>query len=325
MRLLPIVLCATAAVPGTASAASVVVVERPGERIETQDGRLLAHGRRPSVSPGGRWVTFVRTVDPGPNATVELRVIRSAGGPSVRLLGRESQTIPVSWSPDATRLAIGGTRGLRVASAPLGPAMRWTVRTRLATADAAFDSVTPTFSPTGRTIAYVAGYFDTSDLKVVPVGPGRLRTVSRVGDNASGVAWTDAGLTYGAYSGDRYDCCTRQEVVLLRPAGPMAFTAPRPQSPVAALPGARVLIATGDDDGEVVSEPQPVTPAVIDLRTGAATPLVSPFPLRRVVGASLDGHGALVLDRARRALLLPLDGGEPTVLAENAVDVAWSG
>ena len=74
--------------------------------VDGSDAVDLGPGHRPTWSPDGRWVAFMRTEDDGHDFTAaDLYAARADGSSLVRLTDASGLEMNPSWSPDGTRIA----------------------------------------------------------------------------------------------------------------------------------------------------------------------------------------------------------------------------
>jgi hypothetical protein len=196
------------AVPAAPSHAALVYQASGRRVIAAQDdgseARVLAHGVRPTVSPNGRWVTYVssdqRRVMLMPFAGGQRRVIAS---------GRHNYNVAdgvasTSWSHDSKLVATTEV-GWRLVVRDVTTGVS---RTRKVFDNAA-NLGAPSFSPSGRRVAYsqfldVSGYIGW----VTTRGPRRSATLTfgrggpRMGTNP---VWGPRGIALWEFDGDRYD------------------------------------------------------------------------------------------------------------------------
>jgi dipeptidyl aminopeptidase/acylaminoacyl peptidase len=170
----------------------------------------FGHAAAPVISPDGRWLLYVHTVD----RVDRLAIVDTAGGrwPQIVAEGADFYMQP-RWSPDGTRVAWiewdhpqmpwDGTR-LRVATVRLplqedGLPTLIDVRTVAGDADTAIFG--PEFAPDGRSLAYTSDESGWSQLYLLDLTTGTSRALTEGAAEIGQAAWSQGGRTY-AFAGD---------------------------------------------------------------------------------------------------------------------------
>jgi hypothetical protein len=135
--------------------------------------RRLIRGDSPiglALAPDGRWIAFTReTGGFGFEVESSLYVARTDGRDKTRLLGSNVNPDSPAWSPDARRLAVGGSDGIYVINRDGSNLQRITTR-------GSNGNGRPAWSPDGRTIAFGLG----NTLMLINADGTHLRTITTV-------------------------------------------------------------------------------------------------------------------------------------------------
>lgn len=156
---------------------------------------------QPAWSPDGRYIAFLRDYI-GSRSNYGVFLVPALGGAERKLTDAYSGP---SWSPDGKMLAICSPG---VASHPSGVAL-YSIETgeqrRLTTATPDFTDLNPTFSPDGRSIAFVRRFgLHFHDLYVIPTAGGTPKRITFDKHAIDGLTWT-ADSREIVYSANRTD------------------------------------------------------------------------------------------------------------------------
>jgi Tol biopolymer transport system component len=155
-------------------------------------------------SPDGSLIAFTHGFLPSAGGDYDstLYVVRRDGGGLRRIVGHSCDPGTPAWSPDASQLAVGCSNGVYVFDLRTGAARR------VLKAHFGFEPPKPSWSPHGRSLAYVDS--DAGGLYVFPaIGAEHAREVVRVipGGRADSAAWSPDGawLAYSQSAGTSSD------------------------------------------------------------------------------------------------------------------------
>jgi Tol biopolymer transport system component len=270
----------------------------------------LAVGSSPLISPDGRWVAYLG----GPlNHPAGLRLISSQGG-APRPVAISATPLAWSWNsrlllalrPQGFGIAIVDTRSLR---------------TRLLRLPEASENFS--FSPDGKTLAFMHSTGTGSDIYTVPTGGGPIRRLT-VGGHSESPLWGPGGIAFERTGTGR--CCPG-DVWLMNATGGDARQLTHTHAgiyPAAwSADGTRMLAAyPATNNGKLYA---------VNVATGRARALTGFVGDLYAQGLSRNGKtvlaaigcGGLVTIRGI-VETIPFSGGPPTTIVRGPCGASWN-
>jgi Tol biopolymer transport system component len=282
--------------------------------------RIAARGFSPHLSPDGKWVAYF-----GPRSADAL-YLAAVGGGTRRVLGH-GVSVGV-WAPDSSRLVVvgGRTAFLDDVSTRFG---RVLVRGNVGSFD---------FSPDGQMVAFsrwngAVGERYRSDIFAIRLATGRVTRLTGDGHSANPV-W---GPRWIAYKHFRPGGLVPIGVIwLMRPDGSgKRFLARGDETPGRAVYGLDTVAFSADGSRFLACAAHefscpPVALTVADgkrhklaIHHGSGE-LVSTFGLSRDGRRVLADVGPFDGDAHHRSYAVPFGGGQPRLLARDAITPSWA-
>jgi Tol biopolymer transport system component len=275
-----------------------------------------ARDTEPSWSPDGRQIAFLRSL---PGGAPAIHLISPLGGSDRKLSDLGAASARLSWSPDGQWLATGfpallpagvpsKVRGIRLISVPGGETVTVT------SPSAPAHHTNPTFSPDGRSLAYLScvGSF-VCHLDVVALGPdhvpsGAPRRVTRKPFVMSpGLAWALDGKSI-VYSAGRPVRLWRVGIAGDQAPEVIEVAGYRVWQPTVAASRGRLAFTRGLGDQDVYRFEQGRPPEAVASSTFAdVNPQFSPDGRQFAFESMVSGEGV-------RIWLAAADGSNPTQL-----------
>jgi WD40-like Beta Propeller Repeat len=289
--------------------------------------RLSASGLMPEISPDGKWVVYVD------KPVGDLRLVATDGGES-QVLAKGLYTVP-SWSPTSDRIAarVVVEEGMNEALASIDVETGDTVQLG--------DGLRMgwSFSPDGKKIVFDRAHgagpdkfgAEQIDLFVSDVDGGEAKQITDTGD-AGYPAWGPKAIAFSKLI--PYNGWGRHEIAVVQPDGSGRKDVTGPLTKRFLMQGCEGLLPLDwSDNGSALlagwSCEFSFEPIAIDPLTGAVRPIKHGSG---AVALSADGQYALVQaslaaetpPEELKVLVVPFEGGEPTVVVKGATSPSWN-
>jgi hypothetical protein len=299
-----------------ASAPAVLVYQRPakppgignGKIVAARDdgshARVVATGHDPFVSPNGKLVAYLFSHR---NALDSLRVVRTHGGASYRLLKSAfvQPGLPLGWSPDSRRAI--------VANGPGDPVLIDVLRAKSRIIRWNADLISASFSPGGKRAALFGDGASGDQVDAL-----NLRT-SRIKHVASGFyehpIWGKPGIALVEGNGARGSEPSRSDLVLVPSPGRHARLVVSDALPIDWAPGGNRILGE-----RVASDGMTATALLVTLKDRS----VRTFPQTFSSVAALSSDSRLVLGEISGDVVAARSDGTTTVLAKDAAAPTWT-